>query len=197
MARFRSMAIAALAASALFMTPTAAYAHTGHNHAVTNDNTEDFKMHWASYNGELTDLRPTTTEPLDGARATAAMVGLNTSRFTLLVTGIDKSAAGRTFGAHLHLGPCLEGDYSGAVGLAHYNTDVLAKVIPPDISPQTEAWLDFKANSIGIGSIRVSAPFVPQPGERSIVIHANPTARDGKAGDRLACLPLNIKRIGS
>ena len=178
------------------MTPTAAYAHTGHNHRVTNYNTDDFKMHWASYNGELTDLRPATAEPLDGARAMAIMVGLNSSRFTLLVTGIDESAAGRTFGAHLHLGPCVEGDYSGAIGLAHYNTDVLASVTPPDISPQTEAWLDFEANSVGVGSIKVSVPFIPEPGGRSIVIHANRTAPDGKAGDRLACLPLDIKQIG-
>jgi hypothetical protein len=195
--RFRSVAIAALALSALTFTSSAAYAHGPHNqNLTTSDSSDEFTMHWAYYRGELTDLRPETTEPLDGATASAVMVGINSSRFTLRVRGIDGSA-GRTFGAHLHLGPCVEGDWAGVTGLAHYNTDVLAQVIPPDISKQTEVWLDFKANSAGQATVRVSVPFIPEPGERSIVINAEPTNPEtGVAGPRLACLPLDIKQLG-
>jgi Cu/Zn superoxide dismutase len=188
------MAIAALAASAVLVTPTAAYAH---NHGVTSYNSEDFTMQWAYYRGALTDLRPTTNGPLDGATATAVMVGVNSTRFTLRVTGIDANAGHGTFGAHLHMGPCVEGDYLGEKGLGHYNTDILAVVQPPKVSPQTEVWLDFKANSDGDSTIKVTVPFIPEEGERSIVIHDLPTdPATGKAGDRLACLPLNIKQLG-
>jgi len=192
------MAIAALAASAVFVTPTAAYAHTGgHDHGVTRYSSSDFTMQWAYYRGELTDLRPTTKEPLDGATATAVMVGVNSTRFTLSVKGIDASAGHGTFGAHLHMGPCVEGDWAGVIGLKHYNTDVLASVAPPDISPQTEVWLDFDANSDGEATTRVTVPFIPQKGERSIVIHDLATdPGTGAAGNRLACLPLDIKQLG-
>ena len=180
------------------MTPTAAYAHTGsHNHGVTSYSSSDFRMQWAYSRGELTDLRPTTSEPLDGATATAVMVGITNTHFTLKVKGIDANAGHGTFGAHLHLGPCVEGDWAGVYGLKHYNTDILAAVAQPAISPQTEVWLDFDANSDGDATVKVTVPFIPQKGERSIVIHdlaTNPGT--GAAGDRLACLPLDIKQLG-
>jgi hypothetical protein len=37
--------------------------------------------------------------------------------------------------------------------------------------------------------------FIPD-GQRSIVLHAAPTAKDGTAGARLACLPLEIQSYG-
>jgi Cu/Zn superoxide dismutase len=126
------------------------------------------------------------------------MVGVNSTRFTLRVKGIDADAGHGTFGAHLHMGPCVEGDWDGTLGgKGHYNTDILASVIPPDISPQTEVWLDFDANSDGEATIRVTVPFIPDEGERSIVIHDQATDPvTGLAGPRLACLPLEIQQIG-
>jgi hypothetical protein len=195
-ARVRSIAIAALAATALISAPSAAYAHTGaHDQSVIAHSSDAFTMTWAHYRGELLDLRPTTTEALDGATASAVMVGLGSSHFTLKVKGIDQDAAGKTFGAHLHLGPCLAGDWAGATGLGHYNTDILGSAIPPVISRLTEVWLDFEVTPQGDAKTEVTVPFVPQPGERSIVIHALPTAPDGTAGDRLACLPLVINQL--
>jgi superoxide dismutase, Cu-Zn family len=194
--RYRSIAVAALAASALALTPGAAYAQGVHDHGISDANSEAFSMLWAHYRGGLVDLRPTTTEPLDGATASATMVGLGgVSHFTLRVKGIDESADGRTFGAHLHMGPCVAGDYAGLTGLGHYNTDILAAVQPPAISQQTEVWLDFKVNPGGEARVKVAVPFVPEPGTRSIVVHADPTNSVGKAGDRLACLPLTINQL--
>jgi hypothetical protein len=50
--------------------------------------------------------------------------------------GINRSAAGEEFGAHLHVGPCVVND--GAAALAHYNTDVLAGRTPARIDPTTD-----------------------------------------------------------
>jgi hypothetical protein len=33
-------------------------------------------------------------------------------------------------------------------------------------------------------------PFVPVPGERAVVVHAEETAPNGTAGARLVCLPV-------
>ena len=92
------------------------------------------------------------------------------------------------FGAHLHLGPCVAGN--GAAALAHYNTDVLAGVTPPEISEDTEVWLDFTVDD-GAGTATASVPFVPLPGTRSVVVHAMETDHEtGGAGARLACVPV-------
>jgi Cu/Zn superoxide dismutase len=140
--------------------------------------------------GELSDLVPAAAGPLDGARAVLVMVsddGHSTVR--LHVYGIDRSVAGRTFGAHLHFGPCVAGN--GAAAGPHYNTDTLAGVVPPRIDATTEVWLDFTATEGGTGHAVAEVPFVPQPGNRSIVIHQEPTDPNGAAGPRLACLPLS------
>jgi Cu/Zn superoxide dismutase len=140
--------------------------------------------------GELRDLALTSAGPLDGARAVLVMVsddGHSTVR--LHVYGIDRSVAGRTFGAHLHFGPCVEGN--GAAAGPHYNTDVLAGQVPPRVDETTEVWLDFTVTEGGTGHAVAEIPFVPQPGNRAIVIHQEPTAPGGAAGPRLACLPLS------
>ena len=60
----------------------------------------------------------------------------------------------------------------------------------PEISEDTEVWLDFTVDD-GAGTATASVPFVPQPGARSVVIHAIPTDHHtGLAGARLACLPV-------
>jgi len=139
--------------------------------------------------GPLSDLDPTATGPFDGASAAVriSLLPHGGSRTLLLVRGID-GAEGQTFGAHLHAGPCVAGQPAAALG--HYNTDVLAGVVPPEISDRTEIWLDFTVDDEG-GRATASVPFVPQPGTRSVVIHAAATDHHtGTAGARLACLPV-------
>jgi Cu/Zn superoxide dismutase len=140
--------------------------------------------------GELRDLLPATAGPLDGARAVLVMVSNDGhTAVRLQVHGIDRSAAGRTFGAHLHVGPCVQGN--GAAAGPHYNTDTLAGRVPPRVNATTEVWLDFTTTAGGTGHASAEVPFVPQPGNRAIVIHQDPTAPDGAAGPRLACLPVS------
>ncbi len=137
--------------------------------------------------GPLSDLQ-TAAGPFDGATAAVQIVASGAGSHTVLrVRGID-GADGQTFGAHLHLGPCVAGN--GAAALGHYNTDVLAEAATPEISDDTEVWLDFTVDD-GAGTATASVPFVPLPGTRSVVIHAAATDHHtGTAGARLACLPV-------
>jgi Cu/Zn superoxide dismutase len=105
------------------------------------------------------------------------------------VEGIDPSAAGSTYGAHLHVGSCVTGD--GAAAGPHYNSEAQAGDATPEISPRTEVWLDFTVNSAGHASATAVVPFTPTAGTRSIVVHAMETDHGtGGAGARLACLPV-------
>ena len=59
--------------------------------------------------------------------------------------GVDRALAGRTLGAHLHVGGCTAGDATGTG--AHYNSSGGAEV-----SPTTEVWLDFTVTGGGTAS---------------------------------------------
>jgi len=137
--------------------------------------------------GTLQDLQPSTTEPFDGARASLVMVPTRSggTKFVLRLRGADQAAAGATYGAHLHTGPCVAGD--GAAAGPHYNAST---TVPPVVSDLTEVWLDFTLTRHGRGRSATQVPFAPTPGARSIVIHAMPTDPAGAAGVRLACLPV-------
>jgi Cu/Zn superoxide dismutase len=156
-------------------------------------------MSWGYHSGELTDFT-TTPDVFKGARATAMMVAVgDSSYFRVQVRGI-KDSEGVRYGAHLHRDGCATGDGSGAG--PHYN---ITPTIPGTttfevVSAQTEVWLDFKVNSEGNARATANVPFVPKPGDRSIVLHAKTTLREsdgtnpvGWASTRLACLPLKIK----
>lgn len=138
--------------------------------------------------GPLVDLQPGSDGPFDPARGAVQIVrSAHGSHVLLRVRGID-GADGETFGAHLHVGPCVAGN--GAAALGHYNTDVLAGVTPPEVSADTEVWLDMTVSG-GAGTATASVPFVPLPGTRSVVVHALATdPSTGAAGARLACLPV-------
>lgn len=137
--------------------------------------------------GSLSDLQA-AAGPFDGAYAVVQIVASAGGSHTVLrVRGIH-GADGQTFGAHLHAGPCVAGD--GAAALGHYNTDVIAGDPTPEISEDTEVWLDFAVDD-GAGTATASVPFIPLPGDRSVVIHALATDHHtGLAGARLACLPV-------
>lgn len=135
--------------------------------------------------GVLTDLNPTAQDATDGARARArSIVAGERTVVRLQIDRLDPTAAGTAFGAHVHVGPCVAGD--GAAALGHYNTG-------GDPSPETEVWLDFTATSGGTAQALAIVPFHIDAGAaQSIVIHALPTAPDGAAGTRLACLPMEF-----
>jgi len=139
--------------------------------------------------GTLSDLQTATAGPFDGATASFQLVvSAQGSHGLLRVKGVDASADGETFGAHLHSGPCVAGN--GTAALGHYNTDVLAGVTPTEISEDTEMWLDFTVDDRA-ATATASVPFVPLPGARSVVVHALATDHHtGLAGARLACLPV-------
>lgn len=140
--------------------------------------------------GLLSDFAPGASGPFDGASARVQLVeSARGSHAVLTVRGIDASADGRTFGAHLHDGPCVAGN--GAAAGPHYNSHAHGQTPLPGISDRSEVWLDFTAQD-GSGTGTASVPFVPEPGSRSVVIHALPTnPATGGAGDRLACLTVS------
>jgi len=136
--------------------------------------------------GALQDLAPATANATDGAYAEVWILQTATrSTYWFLVSGLT-APAGTTYGAHVHVGPCVAGN--GAAAGPHYNTGGTA-------SPETEVWLDFTVLGGGYGFAATNVPFVIEPGKaQSIVIHAEPTQdgppTPGAAGARQACLPV-------
>lgn len=138
------------------------------------------------FGGDLVDLSATTADPFGDASAHLVMTpNAHGTLFHLRVKGIDPTAAGHSYGAHLHAGPCVAGD-AAAAG-PHYNVSTAS---PPVVSNQTEVWLDFMATTGGTGAADTTVPFLPTEGTRSVVIHAEATAPNGTAGPRLVCLPV-------
>jgi superoxide dismutase, Cu-Zn family len=195
--RFRTMAVAALAVSALAATSSVAYAHDLNLPRFGSQTSVASSMTWAFYTGPLIDVSP-DKDVFDGARATVMMIGMNGSTFFRLnVRGVDESADGNKYPAHVHEGPCVAGD-GGAAG-PHYNIQKEEKLPAPyEVSAQTEVHLDFEVNSDGSARVTVNAPFVVKPGERSIVFHTDkPPVPPATSPARLACIPLNIKDLAS
>jgi Cu/Zn superoxide dismutase len=142
----------------------------------------------ALFAAPLTDLQPATAGPFDHARARLVVAEHHGSTtFVLLVTGADRAVAGTTYGAHLHVGPCVPGQ--PALAGPHYNSTGQP---PTAVNDHTEVWLDFTVNAAGIGTSVTTVPFVPAAGERAVVIHAEPTSPTGTAGARQACLPVTL-----
>jgi Cu/Zn superoxide dismutase len=134
--------------------------------------------------GALQDLAPTTADPTDGARARVFAITFGSSTYVLMtVSGLDRDAAGTTYGAHVHVGPCVAGN--GAAAGPHYNIDGGVA------TEENEVWLDFTVLPGGYAQSSAWVPFQIESGDaQSVVIHALPTAPGGAAGARLACLPV-------
>ncbi|TCC28409.1 superoxide dismutase family protein [Kribbella sindirgiensis] len=142
----------------------------------------------ATSNGPLRVLAP--HGPFGSARAVIVMVSQGPrTTVRLKVTGVGRTAAGRTFGAHLHTGPCVAGD--GAAAGPHYNTDVINGHKPVRVDHEREIWLDFTVGPSGAATASTAVRFVPRPGDRAVVVHEHATDHHGTAGARLACLPLS------
>lgn len=69
----------------------------------------------------LSDLSP-ASHATDGAygRLYAVAPGDGNTYLYLVLTGLNPADAGKTYGAHVHVGPCVQGN--GALALGHYNT---------------------------------------------------------------------------
>ena len=153
----------------------------------------DYGSHHAAahvFHGTLSDLQPASASPLDGARAKVVFVQHDgRSTFVLLVSGVGAGGVGNTYGAHLHTGACVAGN--GTAAGPHYNQSTVEGVVPPVVSDQTEVWLDVTVGADGSGVAVAKVPFVPAPGNRAVVLHAEHTDDHGTAGARLACLPVS------
>jgi Cu-Zn family superoxide dismutase len=142
--------------------------------------------------------------PFDGALGTLRVMQAPddaATGFKLTVENINVEdfewAAGHEFGAHLHTGPCVDGDYAvpappapptkmaGSQAGPHYNheTATTGNLTPP-VNTQTEVWFNLVPNDHGDATDDTKVNFVPTdnspdlrfvPGEMSIVIHALPT----------------------
>jgi hypothetical protein len=197
--RFRKTVIAAAALSALALaTTTVSYAHDLALKRVTSGTSKASSMSWASYRGELTDLSPKTDDVYDGAKATAVMMGINNeSTFRVTIRGLQEDAIHKKYGAHLHTGPCgLDAVGNATVG-GHYNTTRAG--VPPVVNDKTEVWLNFHVESDRNARATAIVPFVPNGGEHSMTFHEKTTVHHGPgvgtAGLKLACLPLDIKKV--
>jgi hypothetical protein len=202
--RIRTVAVAALAVPALLLTSGAAYAgdHDIHRTHLGNGSlgrgSHISSMTWAYSSDDLSDLSTATPDVFDGAKATAFMMSVNgESTFRLQVRGIDKSAVGKKYPAHLHEGPCVAGN--GAAAGGHYNTQKEEGLEPPYlVNGETEVHLDFTVSSRRSARVVAVVPFVPKPGERSIVIHSNEApVLPATSPARWACLPLQLKNLTS
>lgn len=126
-----------------------------------------------------------TPNPFTDAQAVVHVVqtGRGTSHITLSVRGVE-AVAGQTFGAHVHQFPC--GDVGTAAG-GHYQH--AGATGSPE---EREVWLDVTINKRGNAITHTTRPWsVDQSVQRSVIIHALPTAEDGAAGARLACIDLD------
>ena len=206
MVRFRKTVMAAAALSALAVTTTTvAYAHDLALKRVTSGTSKASSMNWAYYRGELTALSRKTDDVYEGARGTAVMMGINNeSTFRVTIRGLREDAIHKKYGAHLHTGPCgLDAVGNATVG-GHYNTTPAG--VPPVVNDKTEVWLNFHVNSDRTARDTAVVPFIANPeGARSITFHEKATvyhqtaggAAVGTAGAKLACLPLDIKKLAS
>jgi Copper/zinc superoxide dismutase (SODC) len=199
--RFRTTAIAALAATALLATSGAAYARDLHLKKLEREASAAPSMTWAYFRGDLIDIRPSLPSSPSlpdfylGATATAMLIGIDNTTFVKVqIKGVKEGK----YGAHLHVGPCgMDENDVPTVGV-HYN---VSDQVPKVVSDQTEVWLNFKVHSDGNAKATATVPFVPTPGDngrpRSITFHETATNPDGTAKAKLACLPLDIKTLKS
>lgn len=142
-----------------------------------------------SVRSDTRDLMTAAANPTDGVRSRIDLwVRGSSTTLSLRLDGFSPAEAGSTYGAHLHVGPCVAGN--GAAAGPHYNHDVISGSPAPVISPSTEIWLDFTIRTDGSAQARATVPFAILPGDRAVVIHQEETAPNGTAGPRLACAPV-------
>jgi len=141
-------------------------------------------------NDDLTDFALSSDQATDGARAHVMVEATDSggTRVRLQVTGLEQDAVGRTLGAHVHRGPCVEGN--SAAASTHYRSDALPA------TPTNEVWLDFVVQPGGVGFADTTVPFaIPTDQAGSVVIHemaTDPATPNGFAGGRYACITVDF-----
>lgn len=110
-------------------------------------------------------------------------------KLTLRVAGFPAS---RDFGVHLHKLACS--DNKGGGHYQHMAAPTMDEINTPTYAnTSNEAWLDFTTAADGSAKVETTQSWLPRSGEAmSIVIHAMKTDVNGRAGDKLACLPMNL-----
>lgn len=127
--------------------------------------------------------------PMSATAEGTAWYADGTLRLTLSVAGFPAS---REFGAHLHKLSC--DDNKGGGHYQHTTAPNMDEVnTPPYANTSNEAWLDFMTKADGSAAAETTQSWLPRAGEaQSIIIHAMKTDVNGRAGDKLACLPMNL-----
>ena len=132
-----------------------------------------------------------TGNPIE-ASASAMSTGWDEKGKLKLELRIAGFPAGREFGAHLHKLACSDNKAGGHY--QHTAAPTTQEVNTPTYANSTnEAWLDFTTAADGSAMVETTQSWLPRSGEAmSIVIHAMKTDGNGRAGDKLACLPMNL-----
>jgi Cu/Zn superoxide dismutase len=140
--------------------------------------------------GPLTDLQRGMGTPTDGARGSvSAWQTHDGTTVVLRLRGMPRESAGERYGAHVHVGHCVE--VEGLKAGPHYN---VTGQPPTEVSEDTEVWLDFTIGRGGTAYAIAKVPFtIPSHAAHSVVVHAEPTnPGTGGAGGRIACLPVHF-----
>ena len=127
------------------------------------------------------------TNPAIGAQGGVLVVTGPADR-TLVLLVLRGLPGGRSFGAHVHRDPC-----STSFGGPHYQAPDPMNPTPANADESHEVWLDFTTNPAGHARSLAVVPFEVLPGARSVIIHqGDHTMSGGAAGQRLACLDINV-----
>ncbi|GAB2600226.1 hypothetical protein GCM10027168_36700 [Streptomyces capparidis] len=122
--------------------------------------------------------------------------GDRTTRLTLRLRGLKP---GRTYGVHVHTGPC--GADPAAAG-PHYqhrpDPGGPSSGDPRYANPRNEVWLDLTTDRRGDGTAHAVQQWRFRPGgARSLVVHEHGTSTHpghaGTAGDRVACVTARFR----
>jgi superoxide dismutase, Cu-Zn family len=133
---------------------------------------------------------PSNPVPAGASATGTAWDEAGSLKLALRVAGFP---AGRDFGAHLHKLACDNNKAGGHY--QHMAAPTMEDVNTPTYAnTSNEAWLDFTTGADGSAEIDTTQSWLPRSGEAmSIVIHAMKTDANGRAGDKLACLPMNVR----
>ena len=190
----RAVVAAALGALLCTITAPLAVAHDGDQNSFRRHREPgSFRLSYGYNADPLRDLQPSTSEPFDGAYASVTMISWGSgSYFSIRVRGVDQGRSGNV------TAPTCTPDRAWPATARRPDRTTTSTcwpgVLPAEVSPDTEVWLDFELNSRGEGRSSTVVPFVPTAGERAIVIHALPTSANGTAGAAI-CLPAADHRV--
>ncbi len=136
--------------------------------------------------------RATEPNPIPN-NATAAATAWNVGGKLKLALAVAGMPPNRGFGSHLHRLACDDMKAGGHYQNNPYPTGTMLAQDPMYANPDNEAWLDFTTGADGKATIEITSKWLPRATEaKSIIIHDMKTLEGGKAGDKLACLPLGL-----